>query len=152
MGKNRIRTFGAVLFLAGIALGLALAAATIWANFEAVFYNYTQLAYDEFKGLHCPALMTTSETAAITATFNNPSNNIIYPYYEVQLSTPGPLQKFENQISVEPHQSQTVKWTVDSSNIDLGNFVIVKLTVLPLGTDSTRQTTCGIFVVIGHPM
>ena len=147
MHTTGVRVLGIVLFFLGIFIGLALAAAAIWANFEAVFYNYTQLAYDEYKGLHCPVLMTTSETAKITATFDNPSNDVIYPYYQVQLSSPGPLQKFENQITVDAHKSQTVEWTVDSSNIDLGFFVMVKFTVNPVGGYSSRETTCGIIAL-----
>lgn len=136
-----LRTPAAVVFLVGIFLGLALAIMVIWAALEAQTYYYTGAVYEPFNGLRCPLFMTRSEIGAIRATFDNPGDQEIAPYYKLETSGLLP-QKFEDQISVPPRASKTVAWTVDERDIDLGSFIFAQLKVLP-----RAQALCGIFVL-----
>ena len=43
--------------------------------------------------------------------------------------------------------TQDAAWTVDAHDIDLGNFILVKVDVLPVAGYRTREATCGILVV-----
>lgn len=91
--------------------------------------------------------MTQSETGIITANFNNPLEQTLEPYYQVEISNRGPFRKFENQISVAGHGVRSVQWTVDANDIDLGFFIMVKMTILPVGGYLTREATCGIIIL-----
>lgn len=135
-----------IVFFFGIFVGLALAAIPIWSAFEAQAYYFTGETFEPFNGLHCPMLMTTSETKTITATFDNPSNQEIQPYYQVVTSGPLP-QKFENQFSIPPHTSKTVQWTVDENEIDMESFAFSKIEILPDSDHSTRRAICGIMML-----
>ena len=137
---------GSIVFFLGIFLGLALAIAAIWADFEGLSYYYTGATYGQFNGLHCPILMTRSETGTITATFNNPGNQIYEPYYQMEIGGLLP-RNFEDQLSIPPHTTKSVQWTVDAHDIDLGFFIFAKLDTLPDAIYPSREATCGIVVL-----
>ncbi len=141
------RLAGATIFFLGILSGLALASAAIWGDFEAMSYFYTGAGYDQFNGLKCPILMTLSDTGIVTAGFSNASDREIQPYYEVSVSGVASLREFEAQLPVPAHATESVQWTVDANDIDLGSFILVNVDVLPVAGYSTREATCGIVVL-----
>jgi len=142
-----MRSLGIIIFILGIVFGLALAFAAIWSDFEGFAYYNTGAGYGSFNGLACPILMTHSEKGIVTAAFKNPGSQEIEPYYEVSVSGPVSSGQFEGQLSLPPHSSKTIQWTVDASDIDLGFFIFVDLNILPVAGYSTREDTCGIMVL-----
>ncbi len=137
---------GGTVFFLGILIGLALAIATMWGNFEALSYFFSGATYAPFNGLQCPILMTHSETGTISAVFNNSRDQEYDPYYEMEIGGLLP-RKFEDQLSVAPHTSKSVLWTVDANDIDLGFFIFAKLDILPNAVYPSREATCGIVVL-----
>jgi hypothetical protein len=145
MSTNKL-TISTILFFTGIAVGLALAIVSMWADYEAIRYFFTGQVYDTFSGLECPALVSRSESASIFASIRNPTDRVAQPVYKVQMS--GPLgQETREQIAIPPYETHTVEWTIDSSNIDLGSFIMAKITVVGFAGTKSREATCGIFVV-----
>jgi hypothetical protein len=138
---------GTIIFTVGLLVGLALAGAAVWGDFEGMSYFYSGAGYPGFNGLHCPVLMTRGEVGHITAQFDNPSDEEIQPFYQVEVSGLAATRNFENQIPVAPHSSKTVDWTVDSNDIDLNRFIMIDMQVLHVAGVSTRETTCGIVVL-----
>lgn len=135
-----------IIFFAGIALGLALAVTTIWPDYEAVRYFFTGAVFDPFRGMKCPAFVTRSETATISASIENPSDRVVQPVYKVEVS--GPLGRMlREQISIPPHQTQKIEWTVNADDMDLRYFIFAKIAVLSFAGTPTREATCGIFVL-----
>jgi hypothetical protein len=151
MNKRSFRMLGGILFLLGIFLGLALAVAAIWGDFEGFSYFNTGAGYSSFNGLDCPILMTRSETGTVTARFKNSTGEEFEPYYEVAISGPASSRKFEGQLSVPAHTTKTIQWTVDSNDVDLSFFIFVDMNILPVAGYSTREDTCGI-VVLDFPI
>jgi hypothetical protein len=137
---------GAALFLIGTVSALALAALAAWADFEGFSYFTTGAGYARFDGLNCPIVISRSETGMVQAWFDNPTDQAIQPYYQVEVSGPSAARQLEGQITVEPHASRAVTWAVDAGDIDLGFFILVKLDVLPSAGYDTREATCGILV------
>jgi hypothetical protein len=130
-----------------VALGLVLAALAIWGDFEAMSYFYTGAGYAGFSGLHCPVLMSRGEIATVSARLDNSSNEPVQPYYQVEISGIAGDREIEKQVTVPPHSSRTVQWTVSSQDIDLGSFVMLRMDILPMAGYSTRETTCGMLVL-----
>jgi hypothetical protein len=141
------RTLGTIIYLLGLLLGLALAIVVLWGDFEATSYFNSGAGYAPFAGLNCPALMSPSEVATLSATFENPGNREIQPYYEVEISGAAASRNLEGQPQVAAHSSKTVSWTVDANDIDLGYFVMAKINVLPFAGNPARESTCGIAVL-----
>src|SRR5512141_2211752 len=120
--------WGTIIYAAGLLLALGLALTAIWGDFEAMSYFHTGATYGPFSGLHCPVLMTQADQAQISATFDNSTGKTIEPYYQVKIS--GPLGRdFEKQISLAPHSSTKIQWSVNAADEDLGWFVMTKITV-----------------------
>ncbi len=138
---------GTGIFLAGVLLGIILAALTVWGDFEAMSYFYTGAGYAGFNGLKCPALLSHDEVATVSARLDNSTDGDIEPYYQVEVSGIAGTRKLENQVTVPAHSSKTVQWTVSSADLDLGSFVMVKMDILPMAGYSTREATCGMVVL-----
>jgi hypothetical protein len=147
MQTKSVQTLGGVIFFIGVILGLVLSLAAIWGAFEGISYYYTGAGYPSFNGLDCPMLMTRSETGTVTASFDNPSDQEIEPYYEVTISGQTSMRKFEGQLSVPAHTSKRIRWKVDANDIDLGFFIFINMDVLPVAGFTTREVTCGIIVL-----
>lgn len=140
------RLLVAFLFYLGVLVGLALAAAAAWADFEGLSYYATGAGYRTFSGLDCPVLMSSWETGVLTAHFENTGSQKIEPYYEIEISGATASRHLEGQVAVPPHGQRDVAWTTDSRDVDLGYFVFAKLDILPVAGLPTRETTCGILV------
>ena len=147
MQTKSARTWGTLIYAVGLIFALGLALAAIWGDYEALSYFYTGAVYGPFGGLHCPALMTHAEVVPISATFDNPTDKTIEPFYQVKISGVAALRTIEKQLQVPPHSSATIQWTVDANDIDVGSFVMTKLTVLPFAGNPAREATCGMLVL-----
>ncbi len=144
-GKTK-RIISTTLFLLGVLLAMALAGLTAWAAFEGLSYFSTGAGYDPYGGMHCPILISRTETGFVRADFSNPTDQAEQPYYEVEISGVVASRQLENQITVLPHTTQQVSWPVTASDVDVPPFVFVKMDVLPIGDFATREATCGILV------
>ncbi len=141
------QSWGTVIFLAGVLLGIVLAVLAVWGDFEAMSYFYSGAGYAGFNGLKCPVLLTSSEVAPVSARLDNPGSEEVQPYYQVEISGIARTRKLENQVAVPAHSSKTVQWTVSAADVDLGEFVMVKMDILPMAGYSTREATCGMVVL-----
>ncbi len=147
MQTKQKQRLGTIIFLVGVFIALGLAGLTVWGDFEAMSYFFTGAGYPTFSGLSCPVLLTRGEVATVSVRLNNPSNEVIQPYYRVEISGIAGLRTLENQVPVAPHSSRTVQWTVSSQDVDLGIFVMVHMEILPMAGYSTREATCGAVVL-----
>jgi len=147
MQTNSRKKWGTAIFLAGVLLGLGLAIAAAWGDYEAMAYYDEGAGYAHFGGLKCPTLMSLSETGTVSGIFDNNTDEAIQPYYQVDIAATASTRHMEEQITVPARSSKTVRWTVDANDINLGSFILVKLDVLPVAGYSTREATCGIVVM-----
>jgi hypothetical protein len=138
---------GIVLYIIGLILGLFIAGSNIMADVEAVFYGFDDLSQGRFSTLRCPPFLTRNEVGTIRATLSNPLDRPIEPVVRTDLSSPALGQSSREQISLEPGQSQTLKWQVGQANIDLGSYIFAKVYIYPVYPLPLREATCGIFVI-----
>ena len=134
------------LFYLGVLVGLVLAAASAWADFEGLSYFATGAGYPPFGGMHCPVFISQTEEGMVTARFDNPNAGGIKPFYEVEISGPIAARHIEGQIEVPAHASREVAWATDARDVDLRPFIFLKMDVLPVAGFPTREDTCGILV------
>lgn len=146
--RNRVmRAVGLVLFSVGILPGMALAGGAAWADFEARYYGFAQMADQPLRGVECPILMTTHETGTVSATFKNPSQKPMQLLVRADISNPGPVIVERGRLSLAPGERKTYRWTVNSADIDLGFFIFVKVANYPAYPLRFRETMCGILVL-----
>lgn len=144
------RLVGLLLFVVGIALGLALAVAGVWADAEAVFYGFGHIGDESLRTLRCPVLMTRTETAQVWATVRNPFEQPIEFRVRADFSSPGELRSERQMVALAPGEKKRLEWTVSEAERDLGFFVFAKVGTYPAYTMPFREQTCGI-VMLGLP-
>jgi hypothetical protein len=138
---------GALLFTIGAILGIALTAAGVWADLEANFYGFDKISDRQFSTLRCPVLMSSAEAGRVTASFSNPTETRIQPLIRADISSRGLFESQRAQLPLEPGETKSLSWTVDSENIDMGDFIFVKVSQYPASILPAREAVCGIMVV-----
>lgn len=147
--KSRVigRSSGSFLFMVGILLGMALAAAASWAGVEAQFYGFESMYGAKLKTVHCPVLMTTAHPTQVRATVSNPGDQPVNMLVRTDLSSPGFIQTTESVVPLAPHEKKPLEWTVTSQNVDLGFLILAQVSTSPTYANPARQGTCGIVVL-----
>jgi hypothetical protein len=147
MNTRLLLILSRIFFFLGVVIGLVLAVIAIWNNTEATSYYYTGVAYPLFHGLRCPVMISPTEKGIVTAVFDNPTTKEDIYYYRIQISrSTSSTRTIEAQIAAPPRQSTSVQWTVDANDVDLGFFILVKITILPSVFHPTQEAVCGIIV------
>ncbi len=141
------RSLGTFLFMAGILLGMALAAAASFAGVEAQFYGFESIYGAKLKTVHCPVLMTTAHPTQVRATVSNPGDQPVNMLVTTDLSSPGLIQTTEEVVALAAHEKKPLEWTVTSQNVDLGFLILAQVSTSPNYAQPARQGTCGIVVL-----
>jgi hypothetical protein len=141
-----LRTLGLILFFAGILLGLCLAGGLTWANLEADFYFGFGVKGDTTLDLACPLIMTPAETGRATITIPNPSDRLVEPLVQVDIS--GPIgRRVREHVSIDAGTSQTASWEVGNQDVAFGHLILVKVYEFAALSLPSADDTCGILVV-----
>ncbi len=148
MNTKPLRILSRVSFFLGVILGLALTVIAIWNNLESTSYYFTGAKYARFPGLQCPLMISPQEKGTVTATFKNPGNEQDDLLYRTEIS--GQVfstRQMEDKVTVLPHDSKTVRFSVDANDVDLEFFILVKITILPNSIHPPQEAFCGMMVV-----
>jgi len=141
----RLLTLGGLLFFIGALVGTALATASVWADLEAQFYGFEKVTDRKFNTLRCPVFVSRAEEGVVTATFTNPSTESpAEPLIRANFSSRLLLGEEREQLHLEPGETKSISWTVTSENVDMGNFIFVKVYQYPASTMSPAEAVCGI--------
>jgi hypothetical protein len=146
-----LRAIAEPLYLIGAILAITVALASAWGEYEALSYFFTGASLESFHGLHCPVLLARSESGHATAMFNNAGAEAIEPFYMVEISGLASTRQVRGSLVVPPFSTREVSWALDSGDIVLGSFILVKLDILPMAGIRARQATCGILVMPPGP-
>lgn len=147
MKNTALRTLSIILFSIGVLAGLAFFAGATWADVEGVFYGFNRYGNKITSAMHCPVLITSNETATITARFKNNTDQTIRPSVRFQASNTGTFRTETTLLSLEPGQEETVEWTVTSEDIGLRNLIFAKMFTFASFPMKDVEQTCGILVI-----
>jgi hypothetical protein len=134
-------------YTVGLIVGLFLLVIAAWADMESSFYGFSRLAEAGLRGFSCPVLMTRGETASISLTISNTTDNPISPAARVEISTPLLTQEYHENLKLAPGESKRLEWSVGPENIDLKRFIFAKALVFSAFPRPNQEATCGIFIV-----
>jgi len=136
-----------IVYSIGILLGFTLSLLAAWADLESTVYGFLQQAPNTFTGLDCPIFITRGETESIKITFTNTTSSRLHPAVQTELSTPVTLDAKIDYMALEPGKTLQLERIIDSSNIDLGQFIFAKAMVYSIFPMEKREATCGVFVL-----
>ncbi len=147
MKNTGLRIFSIIIFSVGVLVGMALFIAGTWADVESVFYGFTRYGNKITSSMHCPVLIARAETATITATFKNTTDQLVRPTVRFQASNVSLFRTETARLSLEPGQEERLEWTVSSDDMVLDRFIFAKIFSFASYPIRDVEQTCGILVL-----
>jgi hypothetical protein len=145
-----IRILGVLVLSAGVLLGIALAAVSVWGDFEATRFDaaLSQLRDASLTSFRCPVIMTTQESSTVRATVKNPLDRPITLTVRTDVSNYLNLIR-ENRVQVplDPGQREKLEWAVTPDDVVYGNLILVKALQFRQYPLPGRLGSCGIVVL-----
>jgi hypothetical protein len=135
---------GALLFLAGILIGLALSGAVAWSESEARVYS-------SFNGeanlaIECPLIISRSESGVVNAKIVNLTGEEIKPVVTAQISHGKVPREIKQTFPLRSLKSESVQWTVDFSDVIFERVILVNVLQSRYSNNPSRSGSCGILV------
>lgn len=143
--KLLLSLLGALLFLAGVLAGLLLSATVVWGESEARIY--TSYNGERRLKVQCPLMLSPVESAAVSASIINSSNEEIKPVVSVEVSQPKVPRKESRTLTLAPGGSEAVQWTVDPSDVIFERMILVNILQSQYRDNPSRLGSCGIFIL-----
>ena len=133
---------GMSLFLGGVLLEMAISGGVLWGEIEARLY--TSQSSSLGLAMKCPLMLSFDETGIIRASISNTLDQDVQPVVTAEISRDGGAQQISQTLTLAPHESKTVEWSVDSSNILFGRLVLASIQQGKYSDLPARQGYCGI--------
>ncbi|HEX2696263.1 MAG TPA: hypothetical protein VHM28_01055, partial [Anaerolineales bacterium] len=134
-----------LLFLAGIALDIALSSGVVWAELEASLYG-TQ-SDDASLALACPVILSRIETGSVSTSVTNTLDQDVLPVVIAEISSANGPQSSNQTLSLTAHESQSLQWSVNATNIIFGRLILVNISQRRYSDLDPHQGSCGILVL-----
>ena len=135
---------GALLFLAGVFVGLTLSGAVAWGESEARIYS--SFNGDSNLAIKCPMIISPAETGTISAEIVNLTGEDIKPVVTVEISHGKVPREIKQTFPLKSLQSGSVQWIVDSSDVIFERVILVNALQSRYSHNPSRSGSCGILV------
>jgi hypothetical protein len=136
---------GMLIFMAGVLLELSLSGGVLWGEIEARVY--TPQTGDLVLTVHCPLVLSPSESGTVSAAITNTLDEETKPMVTAEISRVDGQQQLSQTLELAAHETQTVRWTVDSSDMLFGRLILVNIVQSRYADLPSSQGACGIFVM-----
>ena len=143
------RIAAALLFIAGVLVGTVFFAVATWADFEASLFNPGISGATTLATMRCPVVVTSGQTATVTASFHNPGPNATSPTVRLitSLASIISLEQTDRRFTVEPGEIARLEWEVPSESPVWGLFQFVKIYQFASFPLQSASGSCGIVVL-----
>lgn len=136
---------GALLFIAGVLLGLALSGAFAWGESEARIYS--SFNGDNDLGIQCPLILSPAEEGVVKAEIVNLTGEEIKPIVTVEISHGQVPREIQQTFQLGSLKSENVEWTVDASDVIFNRVILVNAQQSRYSNNPSRSGSCGILVL-----
>ncbi len=145
MKRFALSLLGGLIFLAGVLLELSLSGAVLWGELEARTYT-PQIGFAGL-GVKCPFVLSPSESGMVSAAITNTLDEEASPVVTAEISRADGEQQLSQTLTLIAHETRTLHWTVDPSEIIFGRLILVNIVQSPYSDLPSRQGACGILVL-----
>lgn len=145
MKRFAFSLLGGLIFLAGILLELSLSGGVLWGELEA--RTYTPQIGDAGLAVKCPFVLSPSESGTVSAAITNTLDEETNPVVTAQISRTDGEQQPSQTLTLAAHESKTLHWTVDPSEILFGRLILVNIVQSRYRDLPSRQGACGILIM-----
>jgi hypothetical protein len=136
---------GMALFLAGVLLEIAISGSILWGELETRLY--TAQSGDRNLAVSCPLVISLHETASISTSITNSLDEDVHPVIDTSISQIGSSQDFSETLDLAAHESKTLAWQADASNIIYGRLILVNIEQRSYRDLPSRQGYCSIVLL-----
>lgn len=133
---------GAIIFLAGVLLGLFLSGWALWGEVEASMLVFR--TGEQYITLRCPMMLASPETGTVSAYFANPTTDTINPTIKAVIGREGYVRDDITVLSLAPGEKKQLQWTVGPGDQVFGGLVLVNVFESSQRNFPTHQGSCGI--------
>lgn len=149
MEKKTFRIIGITLLIIGALLFVYIGALTMWGDLEASFFNASLRSDEPFRELDCPAIITTSEMAYISGTFENPSDRVVdmevRTYVTAGFVTL--MNEYITNFTLQPGETKVVEVPFTAEEAAYERIVMVRMHQMKRIPLPYENASCGIVVV-----
>jgi hypothetical protein len=134
-----------ILYPVGLLIGLALSGWYVWGEVEAALF-VSRTGEVTLTTLKCPLILGTAETGTVSASFGNPSPEVIHPTIQAQISH-GSLPRTEQTVlTLTPGEVKPVQWQVGAPDRVFGGLILVNVYQSSQKDFPSGQGSCGILL------
>jgi hypothetical protein len=151
MEKNKswIKWLSLLLFALGVAIGTTVTAINTWGDLEAGMFDTLIQGEESISSLKCPAMITTSETATVSASFTNTHVRSLERNIRVHISDGNAtlMREEQTKLPLTPGKTEKLQWIVNPEDAAFDQFVLVRVYLFPKPPLPAQDGSCGIMVV-----
>ncbi len=147
---NRIlSSFGTILYLIGVAIGLVLLFITVWGDIEASTFDAALHTDEGLSSLKCPVVITSAETGIISVTVENPLEKEIDPVVRARFTMGFVTLMMEDRVKLQipPGEKETLTWKVTQEDAAYRRLILARVYQFANKSLQARQGACGIVVL-----
>ena len=151
MEKNKrwINWISTLLFTFGVLIGITLTLINVWGDLEAGMFATMIQAEEGISSLNCPAMITTAETATVSASFTNTHIRPVERNIRVHISDGNATLMREelSKLPLTPGKTEKLHWVVNPEDAAYDQFILVRVYLFPKAPLPAQDGSCGIMVV-----
>lgn len=143
------RIAGLLLFFTGLLLGGCFHALTAWADFEAFLFDTSLQSDRRMSSLYCPAVISPTETAFVSAKFRNTLERDTRLTIQVH-TTMGAvtlMREYVDRVDFRQGESKRLKWEIFPDDKVYGRLVLVRVMQMRQHPMPSFTGTCGVLVL-----
>ena len=133
---------GAIIFSAGILLGLILSGWSLWGEVEASLLVFR--SGEQGLSLRCPVMLAPTETGSASAYFDNPTGEIIQPTIQAVIGKESKARTESSVLTLVPGEKKQLQWKVGPGDKVFGGLILINVFETSQRNFPTHQGSCGI--------
>lgn len=149
MSKKSFRIIGVAIMILGIVLLVYLGVLTMWGEIEASFFNSSLRSDEPLSSLTCPAVITPSETAYVSGTFDNPSDKVVDMEVRTYVSAGYVtlMNEYITTFTLAPGEAKRVEIPITAEEAAYDRFVMVRMHQMKRLPFPYLNAACGIALI-----
>ena len=149
MPKKTFLIAGIALMIVGVVLLVYLGVLTMWGELEASFFNSALRSDEPLSTLNCPAVITPSEIAYVSGTFENPSDRSVDMEVRTYVSAGFVtlMNEYITTFTLEPGAAKRVEVPITAEEAAYDRIVMVRMHQMKRMPFPYLNAACGIVLV-----
>jgi hypothetical protein len=141
--RRKLYIPGAIIFSAGILLGLILSGWSLWGEVEASML-VNRSGEQDIASLRCPLMLASTETGSLSASFDNPTAEVINPTVRAVIGQESQARTVTTVLTLAPGEKKQLQWQVGQDDRVFGGLILVNIFETSQRNFPTHQGSCGI--------